>query len=149
VILLRRARHRRRERLLRALLHQTANTVTPSLDGLARIHDRIHNKSGAPGVQPGTPRSTNGWKEPKAMPIMRPVEQLRPDDVIVRHPDHPDRTVHYRVSRWPKSLDNGEVIVDYTEPAADGHGPSLGVLCVPRGHLCHIEPGPAAGQAVI
>lgn len=141
---------RRRARLLRALLHQAATTVTPAPDGLARIHDRIHNKSGAPGCTPRTPRITDGWKEPTVThPIMRPAERLRPGDVIVRHPDHPERPTRYRVTTWPKALDNGEIIIDYTEPACDGHGPSMGVLCVPQGHQCHIEPGPAAGQAVM
>lgn len=141
---------RRRARLLRALLHQAANTVQPGPAGLARIHDRIHNKSGAPGCTPRTPRITDGWKEPTVThPIMRPAERLRPGDVIVRHPDHPERPTRYRVTTWPKALDNGEIIIDYTEPACDGHGPSMGVLCVPQGHQCHIEPGPAAGQAVM
>jgi hypothetical protein len=135
------ARLRRRptpqETVLRRALTAEAERIYPA------------RKNGAPAAT-GTPNhcTTDGWKEPKAMnSIPRQAQELRPDDIITRHPDHPGREVWYRVDGWPKRVSHGQMLVNYRCRPAHLSGDSAGVLVLDIDQECQVVPAHTQGGA--
>lgn len=82
--------------------------------------------------------------------IPRRARDLRPGDIITRHPEHPERAIHYRVTTWPQAISDGRVVFDYSTPperAACGCQMSggIGALNLPQDQLCQIIPARTQG----
>lgn len=142
---------------IRALLLEHADRIEPG-DGLPDIRARIRrpwwrralahltaSKTAAPGWTPGT-AEPNSYRELKDMDtVQREAQQLRPDDIITRHPDHPDRQVWYRVARWPRRVSHAQVLVDYTTRPEQLGGETFGVLVLDIDQECRVVPAHTQG----
>lgn len=133
----------RDEQLLRELLRLAANTVDPA-DGLERI--RMKTNGGAPLA--GSAATDDDLGSPVVTSIPKPARAVRPGDTIVRHPDHPERHVRYRVIAGAREISGGGVLIDYTAPAEELPGctpndRASGVLVLGVDQPCEIETVPA------
>lgn len=77
--------------------------------------------------------------------IPRQAQQLRPDDIITRHPDHPSQPVWYRVAKWPRKVSHAQVLVDYTARSERLDGESFGVLILDVDQECQVVPAHTFG----
>lgn len=114
-------------------------------DVRCRICGQRPCKNGAP-AGPGTPPNPTAVKEPKDMEtVPREAQELRPDDIITRHPDHPGRKVWYRVARWPRRVSHAQVLVDYTARPEQVDGETSGVLVLDVDQECQVVPAHTQG----
>lgn len=77
--------------------------------------------------------------------VQKEAQRLHPDDVIVRHPDHPSQEVWYRVSAWPRHVSHAQVLVDYTARPERIDGESSGVLVLDLDQPCQVVPAHTRG----
>ena len=128
---------------VRAALAAFAASVQPR-PALSLIRDRTR-KNAAPADTGAAPNPT-AVKEPKDMDsIPRQAQQLRPDDIITRHPDHPGKQVWYRVAKWPRKVSHAQVIVDYTARSEQVNGQTFGVLILDVDQECQVVPAHSHG----
>lgn len=124
------------ETVLRRALTAEAERIDPA------------RKNGAPGWTPGTPPTAAPLGGDTAMDsIPRQAQQLRPDDIITRHPDHPNREVWYRVDGWPRRVSHAQMLVNYTCRPARISGDSAGVLILDIDQECQVVPAHTQGGA--
>lgn len=84
--------------------------------------------------------------------ISKPASALRPGETLVRHPDHPDQRVRYRIIAGARGVGDG-VIVDYTAPADElagltPNGRASGVLLLDATQPCEVEVAAAHVRSV-
>lgn len=142
---------------IRALLHEHADRIEPG-DGLPAIRARIRrpwwrralahltaSKTAARGATRTAATAAPLGGTTAMDTVQREAQQLRPDDIITRHPDHPDRQVWYRVARWPRRVSHAQVLVDYTTRPEQLDGDTFGVLVLDIDQECRVIPAHTQG----
>lgn len=76
--------------------------------------------------------------------ISKRASALRPDDVIIRHPDRPDERVRLFVESGAHLVNGVDVTVDYTAPPTEipgliPNGRAIGTLRLDANLPCQVE----------